>query len=100
MTFDELTFKPHDMGEGVWATAFFPNGFGASVIRCKISYGWPSRYEVAVVRGSGVGDCKIDTTTPITDDVVGWLTPDGVTQLLQQIEELPSWEDCEMEVLQ
>lgn len=95
MTFKELEFIPHELGEGVWASTFFPNGFGASVICCPISYGWPSRYEVAVMRGSGVGRCKIDTTTHLTDDVLGHLTPDGVTDMLQQIAALPSLPDDE-----
>jgi hypothetical protein len=95
MTFDELIFQPHQSGDGVWTAAFFPNGFGASVIRCKISHGWPELYEVAVTRGAGVGDCKLDMTTPIADDVIGHLTPEGVTQLLQQIEALPALPDEE-----
>lgn len=95
MTFEELEFRPHELGDGVWSATFFPNGYGASVIRCNRSIGWPDLYELAVMRGAGVGRCKIDCTTPITDDVIGYLTPQGVTQLLHQIEALPSLPDEE-----
>jgi len=63
----------------------FPNGYGASVIRSPYSYGGPDGlYELAVLKNG-----KINYKTPITDDVVGWLTPDEVTELLGQIQALP-----------
>ena len=90
MTFEDLEFRPHELdADGEWATAFFPNGFGVSVIRFSHSHGGPDGlYEVAVLRGPGVGECKIDMSTPITDDVVGWLRTEDVTQLMAQIEAL------------
>lgn len=87
MTFDELEFQPHPRHkDGVWATVTFPNGYGASVIRSGSSYGGNQGfYELAVSKGR-----KLCYTTPITDDVLGWLRPDDVTRLLGQIEKLPA----------
>jgi hypothetical protein len=59
----------------------FPNGFGASVIRSELSIGHnQGLYELAVVQGTSL--CY---TSPITDDVIGYLTPRQVVVLLQQI---------------
>lgn len=63
----------------------FDNGYSASVIRRPGSYGYSSGlYELAVLRHG-----RVDATTPITDDVLGWLTMDKVNELLKQIEALP-----------
>lgn len=63
----------------------FANGYGASVIRSRQSYGGPEGfYELAVLRGG-----KINYKTPITNDVVGWLDPDEVEDLLDKIKALP-----------
>ena len=64
----------------------FDNGYGASVIRNKYSYGHEDGlYELAVLK-----DNEITYDSPITNDVVGYLTPRQVAVLLQVIEELPS----------
>lgn len=50
----------------------FPNGYGASVIRNQYSYGGPEGFfELAVFLGG-----ELCYTTPITNDVLGWLTSD------------------------
>lgn len=62
----------------------FPNGYGASVI----DTGYGSRdglFELAVL-----ADGKLCYTTPITSDVLGWLTADDVDATLAAIEALPS----------
>jgi hypothetical protein len=59
----------------------FPNGFGASVIRSNGSYGYnQGLYELAVLQGTSL--CY---TSPITDDVIAFLTPRQVAVLLQEI---------------
>ena len=45
-------------------------------------------YELAVLKGTP-GKDALCYTTPITDDVVGHITPDEVTELLGKIEALP-----------
>ena len=63
----------------------FENGYGGSVICGLGSYGGDSGlWELGVFRD---GDLCYDT--PITDDVIGYLTVDGVADLLEKIEALP-----------
>ncbi len=90
-TFSNLEFAPHPIGMGgVRATVFFPNGYGASVVRFHGSYGGDEGlYELGVLKGRD-GDWSLCYDTPITDDVEGHLTPERVTELLAQIEALPA----------
>ena len=89
MTFRELEFDKVErdfVGTHEFARAWFPNGYGASVVRSRHTYGGDKGlYELAVLGP----DKKIDYSTPITNDVEGWLTPENVTELLQKIEALP-----------
>jgi hypothetical protein len=69
----------------------FSNGYGASVIKHQFSYGGDEGlWELAVLRFTGAdnSDCVIDYSTPITGDVIGYLTPDEVEEILSQIEVL------------
>ena len=77
----------------------FPNGYGASVIRGKLtSYGGAEGlYELAVVlyddgpkeEWSTDIDFSICYDTSLTDDVLGYLTRRQVNDLLKEILELP-----------
>lgn len=63
----------------------FDNGYGASVIRNTMSYGYESGlYELAVLKVLG-DDMYIAYDTPITDDVLGRLTAERVAELLDEI---------------
>lgn len=63
----------------------FANGYGASVIRNCYSYGHEyGLYELAVLK-----DGRLCYSTPITSNVIGYLTADEVAEHLSQIEELP-----------
>lgn len=67
----------------------FANGYGASVISGGIGvYG---RYELAVTRfnSEDVDDFSLDYSTPITDDVIGYLGEDEIPGILAQIKALP-----------
>lgn len=61
----------------------FTNGWSASVICGPYTYGGPEgRYEMAVLNPEG----DIDSENPVSpDDVTGWLTADGVKELLRQL---------------
>ena len=71
----------------------FPNGYGASVIRHENSYGGRSStgsqgvqslYELAVLDSND----EICYDTPVTSNVIGWLTISEVDSLLEDISRL------------
>lgn len=75
----------------------FKNGFGASVVRFRLSLSTGSdfgsytsddrEWELAVIRftGEGEDDFKLTYETVITDDVLGHLTEQGVEDVLRKI---------------
>lgn len=70
----------------------FKNGYQASVITGKMFYSSDDEpYEVAVMRND-----EIVYDTPITNDVLGYLTAHEVNDVLAKIEDLPvmaeAWE--------
>jgi hypothetical protein len=85
-TFKDLEFKPHPnhMG-GVQAIAEFDNGFGASIVKTPYTYGGKDGlYELAVLNTDG----HLTYDTPITNDVLGYLTEQDVTEVLIKIQQL------------
>ena len=76
---------------GIQAIHFFPNGFGVSVVRNDImSYGAKEGlYELAVLEGDEE-DWRLTYDTPITNDVVGWLTLEDAEKLADDVKNLPS----------
>ena len=88
-TLEDLVFDRSD-SHVARAKAHFPNGYTASVIIGPYSYGGDEGlYELAVMHGGEL--CYL---TPVTDDVVGHLTPEQVTELLAKIEALPRNDEC------
>jgi hypothetical protein len=85
-TFQDLKFSELGTeGYGIRAEIKFDNGYGASVIRTKGSYGGKDGlYELAVLDQEG----EICYNTPITSDTLGHLTEDDVTEALNKIEAL------------
>jgi len=85
-TFEDLEFKDHPNGMGgVQAKIQFENGFGASIVKTPFSYGGSKGlYELAVFGKDG----SITYDTPITDDVLGYLSEAAVTQTLSKIQSL------------
>jgi hypothetical protein len=82
--FEDIQFTPHPMS-GVRSVTMFENGYGASVVSHPMSYGVKlGLYEMAVLDKNG----ELTYTTPITDDVIGYLTPEQVTEKLIQIQDL------------
>ena len=91
MKFKELEFEAHSIGCGEQAKVEFENGYSASILfGDKFYSNGIDTYELAVLhKGS------ITYDTPITDDVLGWLTKDEVTEALEQIEKLRGvYEKC------
>jgi len=84
-TFNDLEFKPHITMDGVMSRIMFENGYGASVVKGEYTYGGKEGlYELAVLDSNG--DLTYDT--PITNDVLGHLSEDDVTKILEQIQNL------------
>ena len=75
-------------GDGVQKLYRFANDYGASVIRSRYSYGGgKGLWELAVTHYEGTTR-SLCYMTPITSDVIGYLTEEAVDILLQQIENL------------
>jgi hypothetical protein len=63
----------------------FPNGYGASVVQGDYTYGGPEGFlELAVLKFDG-DKSSITYSTPITDDVLGWLTLEAVAATLLKV---------------
>jgi hypothetical protein len=83
-TFPELEGR-YDFASAKAARVFFPNGYGASIISGLCFYTDKDRpYELAVLCGNAE-HAGMDCTTPITNDVVGYLTDKDVDDLLNRI---------------
>ena len=85
MEFKDLEFTPHSLDlQGLHAIVKFDNGFGASIIQTNFSQGGRAGlFELAVLK-----EGHVNSTTPITDDVIGHLTPEDVMLVLDQIKKL------------
>ena len=85
MNFSNLKFQEfHE--SAIQALVFFNNGFGASVLKSNFSYGGKrGLYELAVICGNQ-DDWAITYKTPITGDVLGYLSEEDVEEYLNQIE--------------
>ena len=87
----ELETATTDMynGSAMQHLYWFSNGYGASVVQNCYSYGHEDGlYELAVLKDGGL--CY---STPITCDVIGYLTADEVAEHLSRIEKLQDLEE-------
>ena len=85
-TFKDLVFKPHSIGRGQHAVLEFDNGYGVSVLLGDLFYSnGIDTYELAVL----ANDC-VCYDTPITDDVVGHITEDEVTEIMEKLQSYES----------
>jgi len=85
-TFKDLEFIELDQYmNGVAARIMFKNGYGVSVVCHSFSYGGKNGlYELAVLDTDG----EITYETEVTDDVIGHLTPEQVTETMAFIQVL------------
>ena len=82
-TFKDIIFN--SIHDGVFGRIMFENGYGASVVSHSFSYGGKKGlYELAVL--DKFGESTYDTT--ITDNVIGHLTPEEVSEKLIEIQDL------------
>ena len=83
--FKDLQFKKNPQKDGVITRIIFDNGYGASVVKHKHSYGGDKGlYELAVLGKDG----HITYDTPITNDVIGYLRDIDVTDVMEKIQQL------------
>jgi hypothetical protein len=86
--FQDLPFFPiHDAPfmVGKKARMHFDNGFGVSVVSHSYSYGGrDGLYEVAVLDSND----ELTYDTPVTNDVIGYLTEEDVTDVMKQVQDL------------
>ncbi len=70
---------------GVRSRMMFENGYGVSVVSHTYSYGGKDGlFEVAVLDKDG----DLTYNTPVTNDVVGYLNPDEVTEIMEEVQKL------------
>lgn len=83
--FSDLVFKPHMLEiNSKQAKMFFENGYGVSVLQGKMFYSnGIDTYEVAVLK-----EGRLCYDTPITDNVIGYVDKDRVSEIMKQIQEL------------
>jgi len=86
-TFQDLPFDSINDGFmiGKKARMHFDNGYGVSVVSHNYSYGGRNGlYEVAVLDT----DDQLTYETSVTNDVLGYLTEEDVTDVMKQVQEL------------
>ena len=83
LEFQQINDAPFMIGKK--ARMHFNNGFGVSVVSHSYSYGGrDGLYEVAVLDS----DDNLTYDTPVTSDVMGYLTEEDVTDVMKQVQEL------------
>ena len=83
LEFEKIEDAPFQIG--VKCKMMFENGYGVSVVSHTHSYGGTKGlFEVAVLGKDG----DISYDTPVTDDVIGYLNPEEVTEIMEQVQSL------------
>ena len=83
LEFEEINDSPYQIG--VKCKMVFENGYGVSVVCHTHSYGSKNGlFEIAVLGKDG--DLTYDT--PVTNDVIGYLSQEEVTNIMEQVQEL------------
>lgn len=91
MTFNDLKFQNDEDGLGEYAYHIFDNHYGVSIVRGPYTYGGKKGlYELAVIHMAPDDEySELVYDTPITNDVIGHLTADKITDIMKQVQELP-----------
>lgn len=83
LEFEQINNAPFMVGKK--ARMQFDNGYGVSVVSCTYSYGGKyGLYELAVLDKNG----DLTYETPITSDVLGYLEPEQVTEIMEKVQSL------------
>lgn len=85
---NKYLIETNDILDGIQKRYRFPNDFGASVIKHSGSYGNKrGLWELAVLEYYK-DDWSLCYSTPITDNVLGWLNDEEVLETLEKIKNL------------
>lgn len=88
MTEPTRPYLVRQINDGWQFLYWFDNDYGASVVQGPYTYGGPEgKWELGVIKWKN-NDYALTYDTPITDDVIGYLSDDQVEELLQRIKEL------------
>ena len=80
-----------ELNENIKGRYHFENGYGASVVCHPGSYGYADGlFELAVLH-----DGELCYNTSVADDVVGYQTDEGISDLLDEIASLPENDSCD-----
>jgi hypothetical protein len=85
-TFKDIEFKTNPMGAdfGIVSRTKLDNGYEVSVVQSQYTYGGDKGlFELAVFK-----DGEICYDTPITNDVIGYLRPEDVTDVMEKLQKL------------
>lgn len=87
-------FKKYYIGAntaGQWIFKF-NNNYGASIIKHLGSYGYEKDlFELAILYFDEEGKSHLSYNTPLTDDVIGYLSNNEVMELLEKIKKLKNY---------
>jgi hypothetical protein len=83
LEFEQLNDEPFMVGKK--GRMYFDNGYGVSVVSHSYSYGGKDGlFEVAVLDKDG----ELTYDTPVTNNVIGYLNPEDVTEIMEQVQSL------------
>ena len=85
-TFKDIEFKTNPMGAdfGIVSRTKLDNGYEVSVVQSQYTYGGDKGlFGLAVFK-----DGEICYDTPITNDVIGYLRPEDVTDVMEKLQKL------------
>ena len=83
LEFEQINDAPFMIGKQARMT--FENGYGVSVVSHTYSYGGKNGlFEIGVLDKDG----SLTYDTPVTNDVIGYLTEEDVTDVMKQVQEL------------
>ncbi len=87
-----VLIRDHSIG-GEQIIVLFPNGYGASIVQSPFSYGGKyNLWELAVIKGSlkdGIPIFELIYDTPITPNVIGWISLREAMDIIEKIFNLP-----------
>ena len=87
MDFNFKNFTSRPVNGGIQYINFFPNGYGVSVVRHDFSHTDDNTWELAVLKGNA-DKWDLCYNTPITNDVLGYMSDDEVNETCTAIANL------------